>query len=320
MASSTGEVVGIKGSGYLRHAAWLALLWGVAAHAAGTANSGIYRFAPAPAWVEPAQPQTEAPSPPGALNEGAWFLLYDRQIDITAAVSAVLGDANGQDVAQGGPSTSIVRLSVAHRQTIGNLGGEFLEYTDPQRIDLADWTFNNPGQGLIQTVEGLNGPVTIGADVTGLPSGKKPDYVLRIGGHEFHSQVPAVRLTPAQMLQAAGLPLASTTDRTIQLTFDVRSAGQVLASAHQPLVFGPTDGTYSEALAPVVPAVAYPLALATQRFFERRCRVIRRAFGSPKISRTVGWGRNPAKAYASHNRRYLRLAGIRSSCQLLKAL
>ncbi|HEX6403326.1 MAG TPA: S8 family serine peptidase [Pseudonocardiaceae bacterium] len=171
-----------------------------------------------------------------------------RQIDITAAVSAVLGDAHGS-------STSIVRLSVAHRQTIGQLGGEFIEYTDPHRIDLADQPYTNHFQSSIGVVEGLNGPVTIGADVTGLPNGTKPDYVLRIGGHEFHSQVPAVRLTPKQMLAAAGFPLASTTDRTIQLTFEVRSAGgQVLASADQPLVFGPTDGTYLEALAPVAPA------------------------------------------------------------------
>ena len=158
------------------------------------------------------------------------------QIDITAAVSAVLG---------AGSPASIVRLSVAHRQTIGLLGGEFLEYTDPGRIDLA---------GPDGTGEGLTGPVTIGADVTGLPGGTKPDYVLSIGGQEFHSQVPAVRLTPTQMLRAAGLPVVSTADRTIQLTFEVRSAGHVLASAQQPLVFGPTDGTYDEALAPIAPA------------------------------------------------------------------
>ena len=185
-----------------------------------------------------------------------------RQIDITAAVSAVLGDAHGRNQAQsaqsdsatGGSSVRIVRLSVAHRQTIGSLGGEFLEYTDPNRIDLADRSFDNPGQGVTQTLEGLNGPVTIGADLTGLVPAAKPDYVLRIGGHEFHSQVAAVRLTPTQMLQAAGLPLASTTDRTIELTFEVHSAGHLLVSAHQPLVFGPTDGTYLEAQAPVAPA------------------------------------------------------------------
>jgi hypothetical protein len=108
------------------------------------------------------------------------------------------------------------------------------------------------------TAEGLNGPVTVGADVTGLPSGAKPDYVLRIGGHEFHSRVPAVRLTPRQMLAAAGFPLVSTTEQTIQLTFEVRSAGHVLASAQQSLAFGPTDGTYLEAMAPVAPATVQP--------------------------------------------------------------
>ena len=174
-----------------------------------------------------------------------------RQIDITAAVSAVLGNARQQP--QGGSSTTIVRLSVAHRQEIGALGGEFIEYTDPNMISLTDQSYQS--NGVIQTLEGLNGPVTIGADVTGLPIGTKPDYVLSIGGHEFHSQVPAIRLTPEQMLGAAGLTLASTTDRTIQLTFEVRTAGgRVLASASQPLTFGPTDGTYLEALAPVAPA------------------------------------------------------------------
>lgn len=83
MASSTGEVVGIKGSGYLRHATWLALLWGVAAHAAGGAKSDIYRFTAIPAWVEPAQLQLEQPGPP-AVADDAGTLLYDRQIDITA--------------------------------------------------------------------------------------------------------------------------------------------------------------------------------------------------------------------------------------------
>jgi subtilase family protein len=171
-----------------------------------------------------------------------------RQIDITAAVSAVLGNAHGS-------STSIVRLSVAHRQTFGQLGGEFIEYTDPNTINLADQFVNNNGHGQSYTVEGLNGPVTIGADVTGLPAGAKPVYALRIGGHEFDSPVPAVRLTPKQMLAAAGLPLASTTNRTVKLTFQVRSAaGRVLASAGKSLVFGPTDGTYQEALAPVAPA------------------------------------------------------------------
>jgi hypothetical protein len=74
------------------------------------------------------------------------------QLDITAAVSAVLDDAHGQNQAQnaqgesgsGGSSTSIVRLSVAHRQTVGQLGGFFSEDTDPRPIDLAGIDLRQP--------------------------------------------------------------------------------------------------------------------------------------------------------------------------------
>ena len=45
-------------------------------------------------------------------------------------------------------------------------------------------------------------------------------------------------------------------------------------------------------------------AAAAGRFFERRCSVITRAFGSPKMPRTTGSGRKPGKQYASHSRRF----------------
>jgi hypothetical protein len=43
-------------------------------------------------------------------------------------------------------------------------------------------------------------------------------------------------------------------------------------------------------------------ATAAGGFFERRLSVITRAFGSPKMPRTVGCGRKPGKQYASHSR------------------
>jgi hypothetical protein len=170
------------------------------------------------------------------------------QLDVTAAVQAVLAKAHGSQAGTG--TTRIVRLSVAHRQTTGGLGGSFLEATDPGRIDLA-----GPGTGTGATGEGLVGPVTIGADVTGLPDQEGVSYALRIGSHAFTSHVPAIRLTPTQMLTAAGLPVVSTTDRQVSLTFEVRRGHQVLASAGHELTFGPTDGGYAEALAPVVQPV-----------------------------------------------------------------
>jgi len=48
-------------------------------------------------------------------------------------------------------------------------------------------------------------------------------------------------------------------------------------------------------------------AVGARRFFERRFSLMMRAFGSPKMPRTVPSGRKPGNAYASHNRR-LRLA------------
>ncbi|MFF4959783.1 S8 family serine peptidase [Streptomyces sp. NPDC001222] len=167
------------------------------------------------------------------------------QLDVTAAVQAVLAKAHGSRAGTGSPR--IVRLSVAHRQTTGGLGASYLEATDPGRIDLA-----GPGTGSAATGEGLVGPVTIGADVTGLPDRQGVSYALRIGRHTFTSDVPAIRLTPTQMLTAAGLPVVATTDRRLSLTFEVRHGHQVLASATHELIFGPTDGGYAEALAPVV--------------------------------------------------------------------
>ncbi|MEU2619979.1 hypothetical protein ABZ642_17905 [Streptomyces sp. NPDC007157] len=167
------------------------------------------------------------------------------QLDVTAALQAVLAKAHGSRAHTGTPR--IVRLSVAHRQTTGGLGGAYTEGTDPGYIDLA-----GPGTGAGATGEGLVGPVTIGADVTGLPDQDGVGYALRIGKHEFTSDVPAIRLTPTQMLTAAGLPVVSTTDRHVSLTFEVRHGHHVLVSATHELTFGPTDGSYAESLAPVV--------------------------------------------------------------------
>ncbi|WP_377273303.1 S8 family serine peptidase [Peterkaempfera sp. SMS 1(5)a] len=170
------------------------------------------------------------------------------QLDVTAAVQEVL--AHGRDKAAGTGAPRIVRISVAHRQTIGGLGATYLEATDPGRIDLS-----GPGTGDDAIGEGLVGPVTIGADVTGVGAQQGVHYALRIGSHEFTSATPAIRLTPTQILTAAGLPVIATSDRRVTVTFQVRQGSKVLASAGRALIFGPTDGTYAEALAPVVQPV-----------------------------------------------------------------
>ncbi|WP_127358355.1 peptidase S8 [Actinacidiphila soli] len=168
------------------------------------------------------------------------------QIDVTAATEKALGGKLKSD----GPS--VVRLSVAHRVTVGGLGGTFLETTDPNRIDLGDMASGGNGEGLV-------GPVTFAADVTGLPQGAKPRYTLTVAaGHPvtFSSDTPAIRVTPSQLLSAAGLPVASSTDRDIDLTFQVLIGGTAQATVHRTLTIGPSDGRYVESTAPLAPATA----------------------------------------------------------------
>lgn len=168
------------------------------------------------------------------------------QIDVTAAVEDVLGGRTGKGTTTGGPQ--LVRLSVAHRVTTGGLGGVYLETTDPDRIDLGDMASGGNGEGLV-------GPVTFAGDVTGLPSGGKAQYTLTVGSTVFRSDTPAIRVTPTQLLDAAKLPVVSTTDRKITYTYNVLVGGHVRASQEHTIAVGPSDGRYVEATAPHAPAV-----------------------------------------------------------------
>lgn len=173
------------------------------------------------------------------------------QIDVTRAVEKVLG---GPSTAPLAPSTAIVRLSVAHRDTIGDAGANFVEFADPNAIDLS-----GPSDGAGGTTgEGVMGPITIGVDTTGVPQHGPVSYALRVGSRVFTSTTPSIRLLPAELLAAAGQPLVSEANRTITVHVEVRQGtGEVLATASQTLTFGPTDGKHSMVQAPVVaPVVA----------------------------------------------------------------
>ncbi|MFC1408588.1 S8 family serine peptidase [Streptacidiphilus sp. N1-12] len=159
------------------------------------------------------------------------------QIDVTAAVQKELGRGTG------GPA--LVRLSVAHRTTIGDLGGAFLETSDPHRIDLGDRASGGNGEGLV-------GPVTFAGDVTGVTG--RAQYTLTVGSTVFRSDQPAIRVTPTQLLTAAGLPVVATADRNLTVTYRVVADGRTRATATRTLAVGPTDGTYAEAAAPKAPA------------------------------------------------------------------
>ena len=160
------------------------------------------------------------------------------QIDVTAAAQQALGRGTG------GPA--LVRLSVAHRVTIGDLGGAFLETTDPNRIDLGDRASGGTGEGLV-------GPVTFAGDVTGVTG--RAQYTLTVGSTVFRSDTPAIRVTPGQLLTAAGLPVFATADRSLTVTYRVLVGGLTRVSAERTLAIGPTDGIYAEATAPEAPPV-----------------------------------------------------------------
>ncbi len=166
------------------------------------------------------------------------------QIDITRAVETLLGTSH--------QSPAIVRMSTAHRVAIGGAGANFVENTDIGAIDLT-----GPYDGFGNPIgESLVGPITFGVDVSGLPEHGPLDYVLRIGTTEFHSDTPAIRATPAEILAAAGQPLVSSGNRDVAVTVEVLQGGHhVLARSDETVTFGPTDGTHEMAPAPVVAPV-----------------------------------------------------------------
>ncbi len=179
------------------------------------------------------------PNPPQSVVQ----LSVGRQIDVTAAVESILGSD---------PAPSIVRMSVAHRQALSDLGATFVEATDPGAIDLS----GPPADFEPPTGQNLTGPITIAADIVAKGTISKPNYALTIGQQTFRQGGPSFRLLPAQILAAAGLPVASGSSRSVPVTYQLRSGQTVVASSGLTLTFGPTDGTYSDALPPGAPAVA----------------------------------------------------------------
>ena len=166
------------------------------------------------------------------------------QVNVTAAVDAVLAAGHA-----GTAETSIVRLSVAHRVDINDTGAAFTEYTDPGDIDLQDPSAASaPGM----TGAGATGPVTFAADITG-PRGN--NYALVVDGKTFTDTSDYIRVTPAELLAAAGQPLESTSDRTVTVTYQVRQGRRVLAQTGETLTIGPYDGSATYAPAPVVAQV-----------------------------------------------------------------
>ena len=129
-----------------------------------------------------------------------------------------------------------------------------METSDPDRIDLGDRATGGNGEGLV-------GPVTFAGDVTGL-DGAKATYTLTVGSTVFRPDSagsPAIRVTPTELLTAAGLPVISITDRELTVVYTVAVGGRTVATVRRVLTVSSSDGTYVEGVAPHAPAtVAWP--------------------------------------------------------------
>jgi len=166
------------------------------------------------------------------------------QINVRRAVEKLLDQA-GLTV-----RPSVARVAIEQRRNFSLFDAAFLTATDPANINL---------QGPVSSADGTNTDrnakawITIAPDWEGLP----PDaqFALSVGGMTIASTAWA-RLLPEQILGAAGLPLASTSSRTVNLTYQASGKhGEQLAQVRFALTFGPADPTTRGMHAPIVPPV-----------------------------------------------------------------
>jgi hypothetical protein len=177
---------------------------------------------------------------PPVPQEAGSNLNIGPQIDVRRAVERLLTDAG----AKGTPG--VAGVAVEQRRNEGNLDGVFESDTDPSDILLQDPSDQNRYQ---------TSWITIAPDWEWLPAGTQ--YRLYVTGHPTTpiAWTPWTRELPKRILDVAGLPLASASNRTVSLTYDALQGPKTLASATFSLTFGPTDPTHYGLLAPQVPAI-----------------------------------------------------------------
>lgn len=175
----------------------------------------------------PTQPQVDQP-----LNVGP-------QADVGAAVQSLLHTS----------VPSIPRIAIAERQAFD--GGVFEENTDPAYINLDGPV--DAGGTFLKT--NTTNPITIAPDWVALPADST--FALYITGQPSHVLATTrwTRLLPEQILNAAGLGLASPAERTVSLTYRAAEGHHLIKQATFDLTFSPTDGTTTVAPTPIVPAV-----------------------------------------------------------------
>ena len=148
-----------------------------------------------------------------------------------------------------GGAPAIARLSVAHRREMGDLGAAFRADTDPAAIDLSgplDFNGNPMGQWLA------------GHHRRGRRDQRHGGSEIRADLRQHADRAGRARLPPAPggIPGRRGAPGGVYDSRGVDVRYEVRRSGTVVASATTRLTFGPSDGLISEPLAPVAPPVA----------------------------------------------------------------
>ena len=176
------------------------------------------------------------------------------QIDLTSIVETLL-QRSGTIVVPSSP-----RVAVEQRRVLGLFGGVFITDTDPTNIDLAGPIDSNTN---LATGNDQLAWITIAPDWEGVSPAAH--FTLTVGDKRGTKRTVALtrwaRVLPSTILAAAGLPLASTSNRTVTLTYDAKDRGRDV-STPVTLTFGPSDGTTMGVLAPSVEGVVRSNRLA----------------------------------------------------------
>ena len=144
------------------------------------------------------------------------------QLDLGNAVANLIATRTGFSLPPG-----VARVAVEQRRPLIATDGLFVGDTDPSSISLAD--------------ANQNAWITIAPDWTGGPPGAKGKYQLSVGDQTLAS-TPHARLTPKQILTAAGQSFPLTQATIVTLTYQATFAGGVKVSTQIPLGFGAVSG------------------------------------------------------------------------------
>lgn len=185
------------------------------------------------------RPVVNAPQSDVLLHVGAG-------IDVGSMVETLL-QQGGKTLQPG-----VARVAISQRQPQASFDTAFIGWTDPENIPLDGPNYTDG------TDSGLNliSWISIAPDWEGLPSNAKFRLFVKGKPAALLATDSSARLLPADILKAAGLPLASSSYRSVTLTYEASLGFRSLAQATFSLRFGPSPATIEAMLAPQAPAVA----------------------------------------------------------------